>query len=172
MSHNLFCLYICYWCSVLQDGEFFCSLEYGGILLQISVSLSHFWDKVGKRKEPVDIPPCRSTKAFVIHTALEIPWLMYCCFKIYIHKLQVWRNASSTVMLQPGPARAGDGSKEWQIWCPQHIYSWEEMFGCICARREKQQLLIGSLRHIRVHHHTKQTVSSQMKKEEEKKPQH
>lgn len=58
-----------------------------------------------------------------IHTALEIPWLMYCCYKVCIHKMQVWRNASSTVMLQPGLARAGNGSREWQIWCHQQCFS-------------------------------------------------
>lgn len=124
MSHYLFSLYICYWCSVLQNGELFCSLEYIHNLLQISVSLSHFWGWVERGKEPVDIPPCKSMKkAFVIHTALEIPWLMYCCFKVYIHKMQVWRNGSSTVMLQPGLARAGNGSREWQIWCHQQCFS-------------------------------------------------
>lgn len=45
----------------------------------------------------------------------------------------------------------------------QHICSWEEMFGCICVRREAAITDRESLRHIRVHHHKKQTVSSQMK---------
>lgn len=168
MSHHLFGLYICYWCSVLQDGEFSCSLEYIGILLQVSVSLSHFWGKVGKRKEPVDIPPCRS---ICNSHSLRNPMADVLLLQNLHSQIASLEKCQFHSHVTTGPARAGDGSREWQIWCPQHIHSWEEMFGCICVRREKQQLLIGSLRHIQVHHHTKQTVSSQIKKPKKiKKP--
>lgn len=56
-------------------------------------------------------------------------------------------------------------SWEWQIWCHQQCFSnlqlGRNVWMYLC-HTEKQQLLIESLRHIQVHHHMEQTVSSQI----------
>lgn len=126
MSQYLFGLYICYWCSGLHNtGELLCSLEYVPFFycrFQCSCHIS----EAKERKEPVDIPlppPPRAWKVLIIHTVLEIPWLMCRCFKSYIHEPQVLRNASFAVMLRPGFARNGNESKVRQIRCHQQCFS-------------------------------------------------
>lgn len=127
MSQYLFGLYICYWCSGLHNtGEMLCGLEYTPFFIAdfnvIATFLKLRREEKGVGGHPPPSPP-REWKVFIIHTALEIPWLMYRCFKIYIHEPQVLRNASFTVMLLAGFARNEDDNKVQQIRCHQQRFS-------------------------------------------------
>lgn len=127
MSQYLFGLYICYWCSGLHNsGELLCSLEYIPFFITDFNVIATFLKLRREEKGAVDIPlppPPKAWKAFIIYTALEIPWLMYHCSKIYIHEPQGLRNGSFTVMLLPGFARNGNENKVQQILCQQQRFS-------------------------------------------------
>lgn len=85
MSQYLFGLYIFYQCSGLHNtSELLCSLKYIPFRIAdfnvIVTFLKLSREEKGASGHPSPSPP-RVWKAYIIHTALEIPWLMERFFK-------------------------------------------------------------------------------------------
>lgn len=174
MSQYLFGLYICYLCSGLHNtGELLCSLEYVQFLIGDFIVIVSFLklsrEEKGASGHPSSSLP-RAWKAFVIHTALEIPRLMECCFKIYFYKWQVLRNESLSVMLLPGFARKEHESKRVRFQVIGSALAYLQLVSNVwmhlCQKRKAPITDRESLRQIQLGHHMKQTVSAVRRKKE------